>query len=333
MENLLIIMGPTASGKSGLAVEVAERLNGEIISADAFAVYRGMDIGTDKPTIKDQRGIPHHLLDILDPIQPFSAGDFVSAADTAIAAILKRNRLPIVVGGTHFYIRSLLFGLFPSPPHDPDLRARLEHDWDQDSLAVFQKLATLDPEAAAQIGPTDRQRILRALEVRELSGEPISSHWLRHQKAFRYNALLTAPHRPRTELYAKINARVDEMFAGGLIEEVRRILDSGTPSDAHSLKAIGYREVVNMLSGRVHQEEAVESTKRSSRKLAKRQMTWLRGRWEGQLHWVPPLEQGGADNVCDLWSNFLETTPRARNETRTEIEENATDRQHRGGLT
>ena len=165
MENILIIMGPTASGKSSLAVEVADRLNGEIVSADAFAVYRGMDIGTDKPTIQVQRDIPHHLLDIIDPTQPFSAGDFVSAADTAIAGILERNRLPIVVGGTHFYIRSLLFGLFPSPPHDPNLRARLEHDWDQDSQAVFQKLATLDPEAAAQVGPADRQRILRALEV------------------------------------------------------------------------------------------------------------------------------------------------------------------------
>ncbi len=333
MENLLVIMGPTASGKSSLAVEVAERLDGEIVSADAFAVYQGMDIGTDKPSNQVRRNVPHHLLDILNPSQSFSAGDFVSAADTAINGILERNRVPIVVGGTHFYIRALLFGLFPSPPHDLDLRARLEHDWDLDSQGVFRKLAGLDPEAAALIGPADRQRILRALEVQELSGEPISVHWQRHQKAFRYNALLTAPHRIRPDLYAKIDARVDEMFAGGLVEEVRRILDSGTPSDAHSLKAIGYREVVNMLSGRIHREEAVERTKRSSRKLAKRQLTWLRGQREGRLHWVPPLEQGGADTVCDLWSKILGTTPGAEPENQTEFEETTTDRQHRGDLT
>ena len=331
MTDILIIMGPTGSGKSGLAVEVAERLDGEIVSADAFAVYRGMDIGTDKPSVQVQRGIPHHLLDILDPTQPFSAGDFVSNADKAITGILNRNRVPLVVGGTNFYIRALLFGLFPSPPHDPVLRARLEHEWDLDSQSVFEKLVDLDPEAATLIGPADRQRILRALEVGELSGEPISAHWRRHQKTFRYNALLIAPHRLRPDLYAKIDARVDTMFAGGLIEEVRRILDSGVPSDSHSLKAIGYREVVNMLSGRLDREEAVERTKRSSRKLAKRQLTWLRG--EGRLHWVPPLEQDGADTVCELWSEFLGATPPAGTETRTNFEEPSTRRQPRGDLT
>lgn len=333
METILIIMGPTASGKSGLAVEVARRLNGEIVSADAFAVYRGMDIGTDKPTTDVQQGVPHHLLDILDPDQPFSAGDYVNAADAAIADILDRNRLPLVVGGSHFYIQSLLLGLFPSPPHDPDVRARLERDWDQDSRAVFEKLSDLDPEVAAKIGSADRQRILRALEVREVSGEPISSHWDRHEKAFRYNALLTAPNRRRTDLYAKIDARVDEMFSGGLVEEVRRILDAGTPSDAHSLKAIGYREVVNMFSGRLHLEEAVERTKRSSRKLAKRQLTWLRGQREGQLHWVPPLDEGGAGIVCDLWSDFLGANGLAMTDTQAERRKSTTDRQHRGELT
>ncbi len=331
MADILIIMGPTGSGKSGLAVEVAERLDGEIISADAFAVYRGMDIGTDKPSVEVQRGIPHHLLDILDPTQPFSAGDFVSIADKAIAGILERKRAPIVVGGTNFYIRSLLFGLFPSPPHDPDLRTRLECDWDLDSQSVFQKLVDLDPEAAALIGPADRQRILRALEVGELSGEPISAHWRRHQKTARYNTLLTAPHRLRPDLYAKIDARVETMFAGGLVEEVGKILDSGVPSESHSLKAIGYREVVNMLSGRIDREEAVERTKRASRKLAKRQLTWLRG--EGRLHWVPPLENGGADTVCELWSKFIEMTPPVGTETRNNFEKPSTRRQHRGGLT
>jgi len=313
-------MGPTGSGKSSLAVAVAERLDGEIVSADAFAVYRGMDIGTDKPSDRVQRSIPHHLLDILDPAQPFSAGEFINAADEVITDIIGRNRLPIVAGGTHFYISALLFGLFPSPPHNPVVRARLELDWDQDNPAVFNRLATLDPEAANRIGPSDRQRILRALEVQELSGEPISTHWRRHEKSPRYNALLTAPDRARSDLYVKIERRVDEMFAGRLIEEVEKILDSGIPRNAHSLKAIGYREVVDMLSGRLNREEAVERTKRSSRKLAKRQLTWLRGNWDSQLHWVPPLEQGGAEIVCDLWSHFLGTTPPEEAENRNGYE-------------
>lgn len=329
---ILVVMGPTASGKSSLAVEVAKRLRGEIVSADAFAVYRGMDIGTDKPSREDQQGIPHHLLDILDPKEPFSAGAFVNFADAAITEIISRNLVPIVVGGSNFYIRALLFGLFPSPPHDPDLRSRLEKEWDLDSQATYDRLATLDPEAAAQIGGEDRQRILRALEVQELSGEPISEHWRRHQKACRYDALLTAPERLRLDLYAKIDFRVDEMFAGGLVEEVIALLDTGTPSDAHSLKAIGYREVVAMLFGRCQKEEAVEQTKRSSRKLAKRQLTWIRGQHEGQLHWVPPLEQGGADNVCNLWSEFLGTIRGAGPESRNEAEETENYRQPRGGL-
>jgi len=332
LEDILIIMGPTGSGKSSLGVSVAERLGGEIVSADAFSVYRGMDIGTDKPSAQVQRGIPHHLLDILDPTQPFSAGEFVDAADSAIKDILRRNHLPIVVGGTHFYIRALLFGLFPSPPRIPDVRAGLELDWDQDSPAVYQRLAALDPEAATRIGPSDRQRILRALEVREISGEPISTHWHRHQKAPRYNALLTAPHRERSDLYVKIDSRVDEMFAGGLIEEVEKILDSGIPRNAHSLKAIGYRQIVDMLSGCLNRDEAIEQTKRSSRKLAKRQLTWLRGDWEGQLHWVSPLEQGGADIVCDLWSYFLGTAPPEEAENRNGHEERTTHRQPLGSI-
>ena len=308
MISVLVIMGPTASGKSRLAVDVAQRLNGEIVSADAFAIYRGMDIGTDKPSAEVRRRVPHHLLDILDPTEPFSAGDFVDAADAAIEDILGRGRLPMIVGGTHFYIRSLLLGLFPAPPQDPKIRALLEREWDEDPQATFRRLEAFDPDAANLIGPSDRQRILRALEVQDVSGEPISAHWNRHQEGPRYNALLTAPQRQRPDLYAKIDSRVDEMFAGGLVDEVSRILESGTPAGAHSLKAIGYREVVAMLSGLIQYTEAVERTKRSSRKLAKRQLTWLRREREGQIHWVPPAGEGGADTVYNLWAEFLGST-------------------------
>jgi len=307
MTSVLVIMGPTASGKSRLAVEVAQRLNGEIVSADAFAVYRGMDIGTDKPSIEVRRNVPHHLLDILDPSEPFSAGAYVDAADNAIEKIVDRGRIPIVAGGTHFYIRSLLLGLFPAPPQDPEVRACLEREWEEDPRKVFRRLEALDPEAAALIRPTDRQRILRALEVRDVSGEPISTHWNRHTRVPRYDALLTAPNRPRDVLYARIDSRVDDMFAGGLVDEVTKILEFGTPTSAHSLKAIGYREVVAMLLGRIQFKDAIEGTKRSSRKLAKRQLTWLRREKEGQLNWVPPAGEGGTTEVCNLWAEFLDS--------------------------
>ncbi len=301
---ILVVMGPTASGKSGLAIAVAERLDGEIVSADAFAVYRGMNIGTDTPSLEARRGIPHHLLDILDPGESFSAGDFTVAADRAISGILDRRRLPIVVGGSHFYIEALLFGLFSSPPHDPRLRVELERDWETDPDAVVRRLAERDPKIAGRIDPGDRQRILRALEVMELSGEPLSTLWERHERVPRYTPLLAAPDRDRDQLYARIDARVDEMFAGGLVSEVRAILDAGTPCDAHALKGIGYREVVAMLMDRISFEDAVEQTKKSTRNLAKRQLTWLRNRPVGPLNWVPPVERGGADVLVALWTEF-----------------------------
>lgn len=308
---ILVIMGPTASGKSSLALETAARINGEIISADAFAVYRGMDIGTDKPSLQARRRVPHHLIDILEPDQPFSAGDFVEAADRAAADIAARRAVPVIAGGSHFYIRSLLFGLFPSPPHDPAVRNELEHLWDVDAGKAFERLRRLDPQAAEQIGPSDRQRVLRALEVRELTGETISAHWKRHRKLPRYKPLLIVPKRSRDELYARINSRVEVMFAGGLVEEVQRILTLGIPPNTHSLKAIGYREVVRMLLGQLRRDEAIEQTQHASRKLAKRQLAWVKGRWEEPIHWVPPAEQDGVERVRDLWENFYGKIPDA----------------------
>jgi tRNA dimethylallyltransferase len=303
---LLLILGPTASGKSGLGLEVAELLGGEIVSADAFTVYRGLDIGTDKPAPEDRRRIPHHVIDVADPRQRFSAGQFVDRAKAAIDDIADRGRTPIVVGGTHFYIRALLVGLFPAPPRDPEISARLADEWTRDPAAIFRRLEECDQTAAKKIGPDDRQRVLRALEVFDATGEPLSSHWERHQPPPTFDPLLVAPSRSRAELYARIDARVDSMFASGMVEEVRRILASGVPVDAHALKAIGYREVLNMLQGGCDLETAIDNTKRSSRRFAKRQLTWLRGVHEGALHWVPPAEQGGAPAVANLWDQHTE---------------------------
>lgn len=298
---LLVIAGPTGSGKSELALEVAEAVGGEIVSADAFAVYRGLDIGTDKPGPEARRRVSHHLIDIADPRQRFSAGDFVSAASEAIDGIRARGDVPVVAGGTHFYIRALLLGLFESPPSDAALRARLAAEWDADSAGTVNRLRTVDPAAAARIAAGDRQRVLRALEVWELSGMPISEHWRRHQPHPRYRALLAAPHRERRDLYAKIDLRVDDMFFRGLEEEVTQILASGVPAGAHALKAIGYAQVVRMLAGQGDRSTAIELTKRASRQLAKRQLSWLRSLREGVLQWVPPVELGGAAVVVAKW--------------------------------
>jgi tRNA dimethylallyltransferase len=302
---LLLVVGPTASGKSRLGLEIAEALGGEIISADAFAVYRGLDIGTDKPDAEARRRVRHHLIDIADATEVFSAGRFARAAGAAITDIRSRGITPIVVGGTHFWIRALLLGLFESPPRDPETVARLAAEWDHDPAATFDRLGEIDPVATAKISPHDRQRILRALEVYEATGRPISEHWSAHRRSRGTDAFLIAPERPRAELYAKIDTRVDIMFASGLREEVRRILASGVPRDAHALKAIGYRQLVEHLNGQIDLESAIGNTKAASRKLAKRQLTWLRSLTEGTLRWIPPAEAGGTEHAVRLWSEEL----------------------------
>jgi tRNA dimethylallyltransferase len=298
---LLVIAGPTGSGKSELAIEVAEAVGGEIVSADAFAVYRGLDIGTDKPSAEARRRVRHHLIDIADPRERFSAGHFAAAASSSIDDIRARGRVPLVAGGAHFYIRALLLGLFESPPRDTALRARLAAEWDADPAAAAARLHTVDPAAAARIAAGDRQRVLRALEVWELTGMPISEHWRRHHSPPRYRALLAAPQRERRDLYARIDLRVDDMFSRGLEEEVGKILASGVPAGSHALKAIGYAQVVRWLAGQGDRSTAIELTKQASRRLAKRQLTWLRSLREGVLDWVPPAEQGGAAVVVANW--------------------------------
>jgi tRNA dimethylallyltransferase len=303
---LLLVVGPTASGKSSLGLEIAESIGGEIISADAFAVYRGLDIGTDKPDAAARSRVRHHLIDVADPTQRFSAGAFVQAAENAIAEIQARDATPVVVGGTHFWIRALIEGLFPSPPHDEEIAHRLAGEWDISPDATYRRLAEVDPEAADRIGPRDRQRVLRALEVFETTGTPISRHWSQHRKKAEYDPLIVAPERPRDELYAKIALRVDMMILSGLEEEVRRILASGVPHGAHALKAIGYRQIVDFIEGECDLESAITETKAASRRLAKRQLTWLRGMTEGELHWLSPAERGGATEAIRLWNQKLE---------------------------
>ena len=305
---LLLIVGPTASGKSALGLEVAERLDGEILSADAFAVYRGMDIGTDTPSREARARIPHHMLDIADPGERVTAGDFAHAAAAAIADIRRRGRVPIVVGGTNFWIRALLVGLFPVPPADPTLRARLRNEWVENQDAVVARLRAVDPESADRIAPRDRHRVLRALEVFELTGRPLSAHLAAHRPRLRYRPLLQAPERDRSDLYARIDLRVDSMFDAGFVGEVERLLEQAVPPDAHALKAIGYREVVSFLRGHQGLDQAIDSTKRSSRAYARRQLMWLRTMREARVDWVPPAERSGAEVIIRAWARHIEGT-------------------------
>ncbi len=285
MADLVVIVGPTASGKTALGAAFARAVGGEVVSADAFAVYRGLDIGTAKPEAALRAAVPHHLIDIADPRERYSAGMFVRDADAAIAAIRERGALPVVVGGTHFYVRALLFGLFPEPPKDAALRQALEVEWARDRAATRARLEALDPAAAARIAVNDRQRTLRALEVCLVAKRGMSELWSEHARGnprYSYEMLGLCP--VRQELHVRIAMRVEWMFAAGLIDEVQRLLAGGLSPEAHAMKAIGYRESCRVLAGELTVEQAKEAAAAATRRLAKRQMTWLRG--EAAVRWL-----------------------------------------------
>ena len=306
LKDLLVIVGPTASGKSRLGLGLAGALGGEIISADAFAVYRGMDIGTDKPGREDRRKIRHHLIDILNPDQLYSAGDFARRASVLIQEIQASGRTPIIVGGTHFYIEALVKGLCPTPPREDEIRKKLEDAWKENPEALRRQLRTVDPESAARIPAADRQRILRALEVHEITGESLSEHWRKQDRQPAYHPLYLSPLRAREELYDRINTRVDAMFAGGFVAEVQALLGAGFSPDSHAFKAIGYREIVQMIESGSKLREVIEAVKRSSRRLAKRQITWLRHHQESDLHHLS-TDQRGIEEGLRLWKTFRDS--------------------------
>ncbi len=285
MSKLVVLVGPTASGKTALGAELAERLGGEVVSADAFAVYRGLDIGTAKPGPDLRARVPHHLIDVADPAERYSAGAFVRDADAAIAAIGARGKVPVVVGGTHFYVRALVRGLFPEPPRDERLRLELEEEWARDPDALRRRLRELDPSAASRILPNDRQRVLRALEVCVGAGRPMTELWREHAgRGPRYESVVLGLNPLRAALHATIALRVNRMFASGLVREVEGLLAGGLSPRVHALKAIGYRESCRVLSGELEVAAAVREATEATRQLAKRQMTWLRG--ERDVRWL-----------------------------------------------
>lgn len=276
--SLILIVGPTGVGKSDAALALAPRIGGEIISCDSMQVYKGFDIGTDKPSAADRKKVPHHLLDILDGGAQFTAADFAALAFNAVLAIGRRGGVPLVVGGTGLYVKALLDGLFPGPGRDEAVRQALDREAREHGLErLWKRLEAVDPLYAKKIGSNDRIRIVRALEVHAVTGIPLSTHFGRTQSRLQdYAALKIGLQLEREDLYRRIETRVDHMFERGLVEEVRALLASGVDETAPPFKALGYKYVLRFLKDRIGLEEAVVRTKIETRHYAKRQMTWFR---------------------------------------------------------
>ena len=279
MDRIVCIVGPTASGKTRLAVELAKALDGEVLSCDSMQVYRHMDVGTAKPTLSERQGIPHHMMDVAEPWEPFSAGKFVAMADPILEDILARGKTAILAGGTGLYMDALIRGSGFAPLPETGIREKLERRAQQEGIEpLLRELEVADPEAAKRLHPADEKRIIRALEVFLETGETITAHNER-TKAIpkKYAPLyLGLDYEGRQVLYDRIDRRVDLMVEAGLWEEVRELLASGVPEKATALQAIGYKEPMAALRGEITQEQAVEDIKRSSRRYAKRQLTWFR---------------------------------------------------------
>ena len=287
MNSIICIAGPTASGKTALAVELAKELHGEVVSCDSMQVYRRMNIGTAKPTPEEMRGIPHHMLDVAEPWEDFSVSRYCELATPIVEDILSRGKTAIIAGGTGLYMDSLIQGNAFAPFPSTGVRERLEAQADAEGMeAMLAWLRSLDPDSAARLHLSDRKRILRALEVYLETGETITAHNRRTQALPpRFRPLwLGLDFADRGELYRRIDLRVEEMLRQGLLEEIRELLASGIPPKCTAMQAIGYKEFVEAVQGSLPVEQAVEEVKKSSRHYAKRQLTWFRR--NKALHWL-----------------------------------------------
>ncbi len=302
---LPIVLGPTGSGKSGLALSIALALGGEIVSCDSLQVYRGFDLGTAKLGAAERRGIPHHLLDVLEPAQVFTAGDYARLARACLGEIAGRNRTPVVVGGTGFYLRALLEGLFPGPERSPEIRARLSRREQRRGGSLHRILSRLDPDAAVRIHASDKNKTIRALEVRLLEGRPLSTMFtLGREPLTGFRPIKLGLDPSRDLLYRRLDARSERMFETGLIAEARALLASGVPSDAKPFESLGYRQALDLIAGRLTTEQALASTQAATRQYAKRQITWFRK--EQDVHWLP-----GFGDDADVQRQALDIVMRA----------------------
>lgn len=299
---IVVVCGPTGIGKTSTAVALAEMFSGEIISSDSMQIYRHMDIGTAKPTPQEKARVFHHLIDVADPDDSFDAAMFARQADLVIKKLGERDKLPIVAGGTGLYIRSLVNGLFRSRPLDRKVMDRLEDEIKTfGAEALHKRLSVCDAEAAQRIHPNDAFRVVRALEVFESTGKTISMHQNEHNFCDNpYHVLKIGLNMDRGALYARINKRVDMMISEGFLDEVKMLLEKGYSGDLKSMQSIGYRHMVDHLTGDVSWDDTVELLKRDTRRYAKRQLTWFRK--EPDINWIEP---GQVDRASDLVGAFL----------------------------
>jgi tRNA dimethylallyltransferase len=286
VKRLVAVVGPTATGKSALGLALAEALGGDIISCDSTAVYRGIDIGTDKTPGDERRGIPHHLIDVVAPTEVYSAARYARDAAHAIDSVTAAGRVPILVGGTGFYFRALVRGMFPGPARDERLRERLDRVAARRGVeALHRWLARVDPESGRRIQPRDRKRLVRALEVYLLTGRPLTAHFAQTASPLPgYDVLTIGLELPRPALLPRVTCRVDAQFARGVVDEVRRLLAGGVPASAHAFSGLVYRQIIEMLAG-VRDEPATRALIiRENMRYARRQSIWFRR--EPGVHWL-----------------------------------------------
>ena len=305
-KGILVITGPTATGKTALGVRLAKALNGEVISADAMQLYAGMVIGTAAPTEEETEGVPHHLVGTVDPKENYSVGRYVEEASAIADDILQRGKLPILVGGTNLYIEALLRGT-DFAGSDPDIRRELDEAYDAEGgEAMLERLAAVDPARAEKLHPNDRKRIVRALEVFRVTGKTITElDRLSQLRPPRYaSATVALSFEERDDLYRRIDLRVERMFEAGLVDEVQGLLKRGLADDCTAMQAIGYKEVVSALRGECSMDEAKSLIQQSSRRYAKRQLSWLRG--QAEVNWFLWKKQPVFQEACQFSTRILE---------------------------
>ena len=309
MNQIICIAGPTASGKTALAVELAKTLNGEVISCDSMQVYKGMDIGTAKPTEEEMQGVPHHMLSVAEPWEDFSVSRYCAMATPILEDILAREKTAIIAGGTGLYMDSLIRGNDFAPFPSTGMREKLESQAEEKGMeAMLSLLHSIDPESAARLHLKDRKRIIRALEVYYETGETITAHNKKTQALPpRYEPLwLGLDFANRQDLYDRIDKRVDVMLAQGLISEIQALLCAGISPDCTALQAIGYKEFVGALAGNGTVAEAADQVRQASRHYAKRQLTWFRR--NPQIHWLTREKADAPDKIPELARQILHET-------------------------
>ena len=301
---LVIVLGPTAVGKSALALDLAPRIDGEIVNADSQQVYRYMDIGTGKPSEADRQTVPHHLIDVVNPDEEFNAAVFRRLATDVIDQIHRRGKNPLLCGGTGLYLKVLTHGLFTGPGQDPEIRRSLEDEINNKGLAaLYERLVAIDASVTSAIHPNDRQRIIRALEVYETTGRPLSEWQKEHSfEEDPFEVLKIGLARERAELYEQINRRSERMIQEGLLEEVRGLVRRGFGLELKPLRSVGYRQIGAVIGGKMELAQASAEMKQETRHLARRQLTWFRR--DGEIRWYHPDKQ--KEEVVHAVSKFLQ---------------------------